>query len=159
MAGESSSAASAKERRANEASSASSSKDGPASSPSKAARRKSSSDGIQEGDGPVVTDQAVLEYLRARGFQKLEVALKAELKDGKPSTEGAAKTMDLDELASKNAPKDTAAAASSTSTEPKVNLEELAIMALKTDKTDRIRGFGMVRNWAEGGLDVYQVSW
>lgn len=107
-----------------------------------------------------LTTAAVMEYLKARGFQRAEAAFKAEMKalaSGKSpeaaqaegilaAGPGSNRTMTLEELAAKSAPRDD------------TTMEELAIEALKTDRTDRIRGFGMVRNWCEGGLDLYQVS-
>lgn len=118
-----------------------------------------------------LTTAAVMEYLRCRGFERSEAVLKAELEalasgksaeaalsaaiaTGGPST---ARTITLDELAAKSAPRDLASASGEKIGSGPGPLELLAAEALKVDKTDRIRGFGMVRNWCEGGLDVYQV--
>lgn len=110
---------------------------------------------------------AVLDYLKARGFEKAEALVKAEIKAmaaGK-SSEGAAagtagtpnpseSTISVAELAAKSAPRDPTQSQQS----PQPSLEVLAAEALLIDKTDRIRGFGMVRNWCQGGLDVYQAE-
>ncbi|CAO1622527.1 unnamed protein product [Parajaminaea phylloscopi] len=118
---------------------------------------------------PSLTAAAVMEYLKTRGFERSEAVLKAELEalSAGKSPEAAhaaalaaggpaaARTMTLTELAAKSAPRDLVSGGDKTGPGPGP-LELLAADALRVDKTDRIRGFGMVRNWCEGGLDVYQ---
>lgn len=122
-----------------------------------------------------VATNVVIEYLRSRGFERSEAVLKAELEAlaagkspeaahaagiaaGGPAT---ARTMTMNDLASKSAPRDLAsvsAGGEKGATAGPGPLEVMAAEALRVDRTDRIRGYGMVRNWCEGGLDVYQVS-
>ncbi|CAO1627986.1 unnamed protein product [Jaminaea pallidilutea] len=125
-------------------------------------------------DGPAapssssISTAAVLQYLKSRGFERPEAVLTAELEAlaAGQSPEAAqaagiaavgpaaARTMTLNELANKSAPRDVLAPGDKD--KGPGPLETLAAEALKVDRTDRIRGFGMVRNWCEGGLDVYQ---
>ncbi|CAO1619192.1 unnamed protein product [Sympodiomycopsis kandeliae] len=116
------------------------------------------------GPSSALTMSAVLDFLKARGYQQVEAAIKAEMKAGSSSASQQARTISLDELASKSAPRDALATSAanqqdnSPSSPAQQSLEVLAAEALKIDKTDRIRGFGMVRNWCQGGLDVYQTE-
>ncbi|PWN25119.1 WD40 repeat-like protein [Jaminaea rosea] len=127
-----------------------------------------------------LTTSVVIEYLRTRGFERSEQVLKAELEAlaaGKSPEEAQAagvaaggtpyaRTLSMGELASKSAPRDLAGAAAGEKGQASgaggaANpgpLEVLAADALKIDRTDRTRGFGMVRNWCQGGLDVYQAE-
>lgn len=127
-----------------------------------------------DGQTSALTMQAVLDYLKSRGFEKAEAVVKAEMKafsagktpeaalaEGRAAAgPDSAKTISVADLAAKSAPRDPEAATAARDGDkaPQQSLQILAAEALRIDKTDRIRGFGMVRNWCEGGLDVYQVS-
>ncbi|KAL9936242.1 hypothetical protein V8E36_005084 [Tilletia maclaganii] len=114
--------------------------------------------------------QAVLEYLKRRGFTQTEQTLRAELEGlAAPSSTAANNgTVTIGELAASaaltvappglagNGTSSQAAAAA----QPSVDVDALhaAEEAVRLDPTDRARGFGMLKAWCEDSLDIYRAE-
>ncbi|WFC98899.1 Transcription initiation factor TFIID subunit 5 [Malassezia yamatoensis] len=109
---------------------------------------------------------SVIEYLRSRGFGKALIAFQAEIdaiaKGGSPEeaakardAQSRAPTVSIEEVASKNVPRDPRDKDAPESG-PSSALENVGAQALLLDPTDTARGFMMIKVWCGGSLDIYQ---
>ena len=130
--------------------------------PQAAAAAKSSGGGTMSR----METASVVEYLRSHGYAKALSALQAELeaatKGAPPAKAAEARDSQLGqtnvsmaELASKNVPRDPRDK-DAPDAGPSSALERAGAQALLLDPTDTARGYGMIKSWCTGSLDIYQ---
>lgn len=130
--------------------------------PQAAAAAKSSDGGTMSR----METASVVEYLRSHGYAKALSALQAELeaatKGAPPAKAAEARDSQLGqtnvsmaELASKNVPRDPRDK-DAPDAGPSSALERAGAQALLLDPTDTARGYGMIKSWCTGSLDIYQ---